>query len=112
MGAVSRLDFEKAVIIHEADIERLILFKIGRYRSHPDWEDIQQEARIRAWRSLERTKGQGWAPSTVVCHAAYWAAVEWFRRKQPRHRWARMTPEQRDAQRARQRRWRREKREG
>jgi DNA-directed RNA polymerase specialized sigma24 family protein len=69
--------------VTEQDVERLINYKLERFRTHPEWPDIQQEARIAAWKALEKTRGEPWAPSTVVCKAAAWAAAEYLRYRVP-----------------------------
>lgn len=62
-----------------AEIAAMVTTALERYRTHPDWDDIRQEAIVAAWTALNDGKGSGVAASTVVYKRARWAAAEYLR---------------------------------
>lgn len=62
-----------------AKLEPLVLWRIRKWAGHPDWEDIQQEARIGAWLSLQKTGNHKAKPSTIAARAAEWRALDFLR---------------------------------
>lgn len=63
---------------HVMEIRRLVRWRLARWHTHPDWEDLEQEAVVAAWQALQ-TAEKGLAVSTVVAHAADWAALDFLR---------------------------------
>jgi RNA polymerase sigma factor (sigma-70 family) len=61
------------------NMERLVDWRLKKWRSRTDYDDMRQEALIGAWKALESTRGKGFADSTVITKAADFAAREWLR---------------------------------
>jgi RNA polymerase sigma factor (sigma-70 family) len=62
-------------------MDRLIGRALQRWRDDRDWDDLQQEARIRAWIDLQRLPAGSYPAASIVVRAARWAAVDYFRRR-------------------------------
>src|SRR2546430_1013443 len=61
------------------DLVRLVDWTLRRWRTHRDWDDLRQEAIIRAWGAVERPGNRpACAFSTVVVQAAKWAVRDFF----------------------------------
>jgi DNA-directed RNA polymerase specialized sigma24 family protein len=63
-------------------IERLVRWATKSYADHPDQDDIQQVARIGAWRHLEakRALGSPLSDSTLIVQGAKWAIGTYLQR--------------------------------
>ncbi len=67
------------------DLERLVDYRLRRFRSHEEFQDIRQEGLIAAWQAWQRRPDLPF--SMVVCRQAYWGALEYLRStrcRQPR----------------------------
>lgn len=69
----------------------LVDWAIQGYRRYPDFDDIRQEALIRAWQNWSRDTGDC-QKSTAVVNAARWGAESFIRSRQCHSDWRRPRP--------------------
>lgn len=57
-------------------------WRLRDWRRHPDYEDLLQDAFVRAWEAMKRIRQQGrdYAVTTIAAHAADWALSDLKRR--------------------------------
>jgi len=67
--------------LSDQHMDRLIGRALRPWRDDRDWDDLQQEARVRAWLDLQRLKANSYPPAVIVVRAARWAAIDYFRRR-------------------------------
>jgi len=68
-----------------AEIDRVVKARLGRWRNHPDWEDIFQVGRIEAWRAVQgRRCPEQWKP--LAARAAVFALWGFLRSSGHWHR--------------------------
>jgi len=61
------------------NLERLVEWRLARWRDRGDYDDMRQEALIAAWKAVEKTRDMGYELSTIAVRAADYAAREWLR---------------------------------
>lgn len=64
-----------------AKMTRIVDWRLNRWSTLPDFEDLRQEALIAAWRDIERCRREGkpWSLATIANRQAEWAAINYLR---------------------------------